>query len=60
MQNSLGDAPSPYLTPVFALKLHFASPLIHTIPVLLIYIFLIIWIRHGGIFSFYAISSHSV
>ena len=59
IQNNLGEAPSPYFTPVFASKLCFSYPLMHTMPLLLIYILRIIWIRQGGIFNFTAISSHS-
>jgi hypothetical protein len=60
MQNNFGEASSPYFTPVFAIKHDFSSPSIHTVPLFPIYIFLIIYIRLGGILSFTAISSHSV
>jgi hypothetical protein len=42
MQNSFGDAPSPCFTPVLISKLYFYYPFIHTVPLLLTYIFLII------------------
>jgi len=42
IQNSLGDAPSPYFSPLLALNLCLAYPLIQTTPSLLTYIFLII------------------
>ena len=58
IQNSLGDAPSPYFTPVFASKLFYFYPGMFTIPLFYMYIFLIILIKHGGIFNVTAMSSH--
>ena len=58
--NNLGEAPSPCFTPVFALKFNFFCPSIHTTPLLFIYIFRMICIRHGGIYSLCAMSSHKV
>jgi hypothetical protein len=58
--NSLGDAPSPCFTPVLAVKLYRFCPLIHTIPLLFTYIFLIMQIISSGIFILVAMSSHNV
>jgi energy-converting hydrogenase Eha subunit F len=60
MQNNLGEAPSPCLTPVFILKLAYCYPLIHTIPLLSTYMFLINYTKLYGMLSFYAKSSHKV
>jgi hypothetical protein len=60
IQNSLGEAPSPYLTPLLISKLHYYYPSIHTTPLLLTYIFLINYTKLSGMFSLCAMSSHNV
>jgi hypothetical protein len=60
MVNSFGDAPSPYLTPVFISKLCYYYPLLQTTPLFSTYIFLISCIRLWGIFILLAISSHRI
>jgi len=59
MQNSLGEAPSPCLTPVFISKLACYYPLIFTTPLLLTYMFLISYTKFYGMFNFNAKSSHN-
>jgi hypothetical protein len=58
MQNNLGDAPSPCLTPVLVSKLSYSYPCIVTIPLLRTYIFLISLIKHLGTYNVSAMSSH--
>jgi hypothetical protein len=57
--NSFGEAQSPYLTPVFASNLSSTCPSIFIIPLLLMYMFLIIYIRHCGIYNLFFRSSHN-
>ncbi len=58
--NNFGEAPSPYLTPVLIPKLAYYYPLIHTIPLLLTYMFLINCTKDAGILRLVAKSSHNV
>ena len=59
IQNSFGDAPSPYFTPLLMSKLSYSYPFIETIPLLLTYIFLISYTKSTASLSSCIKASHN-